>query len=283
MSAELCFRGLAEYYKTSGDSRRASETWSRVVKSTAWPPERPMAMVYAALLARQAGAASQVDDLATRVLSSGNGWAISLALVIRSQGLMAQGRHDEARMLLSKEVVGSGADKGAVAVLSCRAYSCYRTGDLAMAAKYSEASIAQYESLGRAAREEDLSLPLRQAQDMLMWIGRWKKGPIACEPGETRTVTRQEPYRLVVRVPRVVPLSVRCDSTSIRTQVEEVWREKEYYAEKSVTLSLSAKLPPKDFDTVLEVSSTAFPGFRASVPLHVQGKTSQPRTIDRPN
>ena len=280
---------LVQNYLALGDAAKAKRALGEYIEASQnvlGAQEMSLALVETARLYSELGDPQKAQALYQQVAQHGNGWATGMALWDQANALIHEGRHEQARKLLMTPITGQYADQIKVGLLSLLSYSYYRSGEWEEAQKHSRETIAHYKSLEHPLEGEGQERELDRAKEIVRWIEVWKKEPIICMPRKlphVGTMSRAELeklglpciIRLSVHTFQRIALKAATDKANVTARIEENnWGgDNQLYFQREVAIEVPLEMLDKNFDMTLTVSSPAFPGFEARVPIHVEVPT----------
>lgn len=217
------------------------------------------------------GEATKAQALYEQAEREGDGWTTGLSRYEQARVLMKNGKHEAARALLQKPLSGQNAEQIKVGFLSLLAQSYYATGDKANSRRFGEAAIAQYKSLKAPLQGEGLETEVKRARNILSWLERWQKTPLAAEPGEIRLVAGGEPsFALGVRTREAVPLTIISDNAQVTViLIKQAETRAEFYTHQQLLVRVATAAMKPGFKANITLSSEKLPGVKVTVPLLV--------------
>jgi tetratricopeptide (TPR) repeat protein len=269
---------LAAYYQATNQFGKAAELMAQVEKYTTIPALVGNWQVQAGRLYLEAGDEEKAIALFQKVSNAQSnwGWAKGLALTHWSRALIAKGRFEEARKVLSVPVTGQHADQIKVELLTKLAYSYYREGNFATAQKVSSEAIAAYNSLSAPLQGEDLEGAVSMASGYLSGSQLWSREPVVCQPralsanieGPLRDV-ESVTFHLDIRTPQPTALNISASDARIRIKTQGDAKDESYYFRTEAAVEVVLHDITGTLDAWITVSSLDHPGFEARVPLHI--------------
>lgn len=287
----LALSNLVDYYKNTGDFRKAAETRLRTVDYTDSPEFIANSVLGAARLYLAAGEVSKATELYQKVSNYGYGWASGMALYDQAQLLMTMGKHEDARTLLEKKVIGQYSDQVRVLNLSLTGQSYYQTGDWTLAKQYLNEAVTAYKKIPQPLDGEGLQTSVSIAAAVLRDIEAFNKQPIIISPVSLKLRASSKPSNslplvvtIVVRTFRPIKIQITCDSDLVNTELDNTVFDKNAFdviRECRIKFLINKMGPQKTLDGSLHISSAQFPDLVVTVPFHVEVKpTVMLDTID---
>lgn len=276
---------LGFYYMNTGQPQKAAETWMRAKNYSTNPQWLADATSEAVRLYVQLGNEPKANQLAAQVQSYGYGWYTGSTLIDRARGLIARGKHKEARELLQQPVTGPRADQIRPLLLSQLSRSYYLTGEFEAAQQYAQAAISGYQALSIPKPAAGLKAVVGRSEERLRWIARWRTEPIICSPGhldvrvnpdemQTGIIVR----RFFIRTPRPVSFNISSDNPLVSAHVTEgtvdqtnqSYFSQNYFSQQEVTVEIAPQAAKQGATTTLLISSPQLPKAVVRVPVRVR-------------
>ncbi len=272
-------RGLAAFYRETGEPRRAAETWLRCQESAAMNADRvESARISAARMFASAGDTSTAEETYRRVVDSANPVSVSLARYGLASLLMQQGKHQDARRLLQEPLPGASSETARSLLLSGLTESYYLAGDFAEARRSAKEA---HSGALPPPLPEDVQAVLQTAETCVRWIDSWQREPLQSSVAELRIDVKAPGApaagAFTVRSFRGVPLVVTTDWPQLAAlAVPLPNRGNPYAVEREVKVTVEAAGTKADRDATVSITSPAIPGaelrIRVKLVLHASGR-----------
>jgi tetratricopeptide (TPR) repeat protein len=295
---------LADHYAAVGAPEKAAQVKLETRQSTNAESWRGNATVEAARFFMQAGQTEKANALYKQAEKSSYGWAQGLALIDQGRALRDQDKYKEAQQVFSTPVTGLFADQIQVVLLCELGITYYDANNLELASKKFQEAIAQYQSLKNPIQGDGLERFVSRSQLYLDYIKTWDKTPFIAIPDNLRIVVRsqeslKEPLKerfvingdylysirvlsagqplvetITLRSYRTAPMTATTNNAHIQMHLSDVGKPEDVksYAVKEMKIEIppQAFAERKSLDAMITVESPSFPGFRVSIPLHVE-------------
>jgi hypothetical protein len=120
------------------------------------------------------GRPNDAEILYGRIPAFGDDWHTGLALYDLSLKFIKEGKHSEARRLLTQPGVKERGGDIEIGLLSLLAASYLRTGEVEIARQTAQKSLDLYGS--RRSRDERLQSQIQRSKQILIWCLRYESG-----------------------------------------------------------------------------------------------------------
>ncbi len=140
-------------------------------------------------MATQMGDQEKARALYAQVPQYGHGWFTGLAIYDQAYTLIKSNKHDEARALLQKPVVGVRAEEVQIGLFSLLAASYLKTGEVDLAQRTAREALETYKGLQNRKSDKGLEAQVERAKKVLDWCWRYKAGNANPAAENTKTVT----------------------------------------------------------------------------------------------
>jgi hypothetical protein len=269
---------LSDYYAAIGDYKKAAETRLRMKDYTTKQQFLANSEVEAARFYMQIGEEGKAQKLYEGASSHGYGWATGLVLIDQGRALMARGKYEEARQLLSTPVTGQYAEDIEPVKQMLLGDTYFQSGDLESARRNLQAAITAYNVDPTKLPGEGLEGIFAAAQERLQVVERWIKEPIQIEPKELRIAVNDKSLirRVRVRTSRDVPLTVTSSDKNVTVRVVSLdgWEKKPQSetareSEKEVIVEIAPQASQKQKKAMLTIGSPQF-AYQVQLPIRVE-------------
>lgn len=181
---------LALAYEAVGDYRSAAAVFLDQKETITDATLRGASAMHAAKLYERLGEWDKAEKLLMEVPQYGYGWGTGFSYLDRGRMLLRQGKHEEARRVMSLPVTGSWGEHSLVMLYAEQAVSYYETAEWKEARSYANKALAAYEALPKPLPYQldghGIEPALSKARKVLVWLDRWEKqdADILCQPTE---------------------------------------------------------------------------------------------------
>jgi tetratricopeptide (TPR) repeat protein len=277
---QTCER-LAWYYSGKEEYLKAAEAWLKV--ETLLPEQSrkkwfvPDSLLEAARRYAKSGQMEKAEELYNKVASYGDSWLTGLAYSYHARDLISRERYAEARKLLQQSVEGGRADEVKVEMLTTLSYSYYRAGEFSKARQYGREAISQYKSLSNPTFGSGIEGAVNMAEGYVSGSERWEKTPLFCYPNELNITldlvnnSKNITSPIVLQSLREIPLTLSVDNPHVKVVLGDKGYDAEHFFHRRASIEIAADVR-NDFDTSIMISSSRFPDFKISLPVHVRIK-----------
>ncbi len=162
--------GIGRYWSRTGNYAKAAETFLRAPNYSTVKPLLANCTLEAARQYLRLGDEKKAFVLYESVSSYGYAWATGMSYADRASQLIRQGKHAEARKLLTTPVEGQYADQMKIILFERLGESYYQTKEFEQAARYFQQSVKQYESIPNLLQEHGLESVVDSAKRRLSEI-----------------------------------------------------------------------------------------------------------------
>lgn len=250
---------LAAYYRATSQPLKAAQSSERIFAYTKDPSWHSIAAVDAARCYRQAGQLDKAQELYAGVAKQGYTWGTCLMLYDQASALIAEGRHIEARKLLSTPVKGLYADQSVIPLLSLMGRSYFETGDLKLAEQYSRQAVDGFAAVANPLKEEGLEAQVEAAQAILRQIESPPRAEISVDRKEIKLVRgsglRNVRQWIIVRTRGSVDLQVAASDPRLVVALDQDKSKQDDYWEYGVSVKLDFKRgAAENFTSHIEIS-----------------------------